>query len=694
MAAAGLASSYPRTSERTPPSPLASGRRRSGWTSGAPRRCSALVLGQTSWILLLSYLGRRTTPSTLLLFPPAHFLALFVLTRLAVLLAPRLRRQVELTPASWAVGAGWRSAGVAPAAGLLALATGGEAVAVGRLDLGLACTLQALLPALLLLAAPHFDLPAPPAYSPFALAASVAPLLPSVVSISSTATAVPLVCGLMAVAAKAAAWSLLAGTWRTMPGAAMLPFQFLWHAAPIAVALTSLIAFANLALHLPLATSLYPPPSLLLFLVATSILYFITLDFGLAALYDAAGGESGAGLLKLSMGTIPVGVVVVVAAGVAGVVVPSGSTYAAAFTLGTVLLLWAGWTTRPGSSSADDGAEQAWLDSPRLRSCPRGGARTPTSASPPGSPRSPPSRSTSSSSAKRPSFLALLTLLPLLGLLLRTLLGFPAVPTLPLRRLPPYLANRLGLFDRASPPDGSAPFAPPTLDIVFAYFDSPVEDFAAHVEHVRGKGTVRRYNARVSGTYLHHILRRFHPPEVGDTFLPPGRQTSHADMTLFLQHHLAWPHVGDGRFDHLDDRTGYLHLAPWVKSDCGLDLRTEGRFDRMRDLWSMFREDLCPPTLQLSAWAAQFFVSRARIVANPRRKYAHVKELLEAPAEHWTHTEGASFEWGGTMGPSNPFLGHALERSWPAIFNCTDPGIADRCGDEVYDKEACQCFDW
>ena len=79
--------------------------------------------------------------------------------------------------------------------------------------------------------------------------------------------------------------------------------------------------------------------------------------------------------------------------------------------------------------------------------------------------------------------------------------------------------------------------------------------------------------------------------------------------------------------------------------------------------------------------------------------------------------------WGGEMGPSNPFFGHALERSWPVIFSasllssplprrleqqaeadpavppraradCTDPGMADRCGDDVYDKEACQCRDW
>lgn len=36
---------------------------------------------------------------------------------------------------------------------------------------------------------------------------------------------------------------------------------------------------------------------------------------------------------------------------------------------------------------------------------------------------------------------------------------------------------------------------------------------------------------------------------------------------------------------------------------------------------------------------------------------------------------------------------HSLERSWPVIMGCTDPKIADRCGEDTYDKEVCQCFD-
>jgi hypothetical protein len=41
----------------------------------------------------------------------------------------------------------------------------------------------------------------------------------------------------------------------------------------------------------------------------------------------------------------------------------------------------------------------------------------------------------------------------------------------------------------------------------------------------------------------------------------------------------------------------------------------------------------------------------------------------------------------------NPYLGHALERSWPIIFGCDDPSIADTCHDDNHNVTGCQCFD-
>lgn len=207
------------------------------------------------------------------------------------------------------------------------------------------------------------------------------------------------------------------------------------------------------------------------------------------------------------------------------------------------------------------------------------------------------------------------------------------------------------------------------------------------------------------------------------------------------------------RWDLVDSRTGFLALGPYIKTDCGVDTTGNGEFPRMRDIYSMFREEVslslsafhstrrssrqsplvslsltllphcqfCPPTLQLSAWAGQFIVSRQRILANSLSKYETLLNSLQAPMHHWIHEEGAWFEYKGSVGPSNPFLGHALERSWPTIFSesrsfpprgalfalllaeslivplpredCTDPRIADLCKDDTYDKENCQCFD-
>lgn len=66
------------------------------------------------------------------------------------------------------------------------------------------------------------------------------------------------------------------------------------------------------------------------------------------------------------------------------------------------------------------------------------------------------------------------------------------------------------------------------------------------------------------------------------------------------------------------------------------------------------------------------------------------------------------------MTTSNPFLGHAVERSWPLIFGayppevdlvpvhpdpvlslsgCNDLDLVRRCKDNTYDSDVCQCLD-
>jgi hypothetical protein len=70
---------------------------------------------------------------------------------------------------------------------------------------------------------------------------------------------------------------------------------------------------------------------------------------------------------------------------------------------------------------------------------------------------------------------------------------------------------------------------------------------------------------------------------------------------------------------------------------------------------------------------------------------------MQAPEDHWIHEEGDFWKYHGEPGPSNPYLGHALERSWPTIFGCLDPHIADNCGDDDTMPDVpdvtCQCLD-
>lgn len=55
----------------------------------------------------------------------------------------------------------------------------------------------------------------------------------------------------------------------------------------------------------------------------------------------------------------------------------------------------------------------------------------------------------------------------------------------------------------------------------------------------------------------------------------------------------SWNWIADQRFDYLDARTGYLSLGPYIKSDCGTDLKVETRWERMKDIYVMVRPSLC-----------------------------------------------------------------------------------------------------
>ncbi|KAG0146758.1 hypothetical protein CROQUDRAFT_500119 [Cronartium quercuum f. sp. fusiforme G11] len=292
--------------------------------------------------------------------------------------------------------------------------------------------------------------------------------------------------------------------------------------------------------------------------------------------------------------------------------------------------------------------------------------------------------------------------------------------------------------------------APGSVDIVVSYYNEPLDNLSSVINYVRSVLPIAIQHPRVviyvkgeqadlgkilsksgadevislpnvgreGGTYLTHILRQYnsslsilnqniiqnendHDIKVNKSVLGSPEVWGLADHTIFMQPDISWHWIAKPRMELFDyTRTGFLSFGPYLNSICGKDGLGNGYYDRMRDIYVMFYETFCPPTGQLASYAGQFVVSKKRILRNSYTKYDKLKKILEAPLEHWIHSEGTWFKWKGSTdsnspkrGPSSPFLGHALERSWPIIFGCDDPALAEICPDEVIDIEKCQCFD-
>ncbi|CEQ41311.1 SPOSA6832_03003, partial [Sporobolomyces salmonicolor] len=235
---------------------------------------------------------------------------------------------------------------------------------------------------------------------------------------------------------------------------------------------------------------------------------------------------------------------------------------------------------------------------------------------------------------------------------------------------------------------------------------------------------------REGATYLKHILLHYNAtlaalsPDASVS-LPASpsfasalahlQRTVLADHTFFLQPHLAWGHIAAPRLQLMGPDTGFAHFGPYIKGQCGQDKGIGIGFPVVKELFNIFVGEICPPTGQTVrphdafsldsfrgeadmtlqnptqiAWSAQFAVSKHRILANSYERYAHLDELMEAPVGHWIHDMWGPNESGG---PSNPAVGHSVERAWPTIFGCWDPRIADECPDDVAERDKCQCLD-
>ncbi|GAA5973802.1 hypothetical protein JCM11641_003165 [Rhodosporidiobolus odoratus] len=276
-----------------------------------------------------------------------------------------------------------------------------------------------------------------------------------------------------------------------------------------------------------------------------------------------------------------------------------------------------------------------------------------------------------------------------------------------------------------------------TIDLVVSYYNESLPNAKKHIDGIRATEFVSERSSRVviynkgprteqeiretmelqgedevvplpnlgreGATYLKHILLHYNATltALSPSYRPESspslagtvshlRTTTLADHTYFLQPHLAWAHVARPRLQLVGPDTGFAHFGPLLKSRCGHDERVDADFPVVKEMYNILTGEVCPPSGQLAAWSAQFAVSKRRILANPYSRYAYINELLEAPRGHWIHDMWGPNESGG---PSNPAVGHSVERAWPVIFGCSDPTLADLCPDEVAEKEKCQCLD-
>ena len=154
------------------------------------------------------------------------------------------------------------------------------------------------------------------------------------------------------------------------------------------------------------------------------------------------------------------------------------------------------------------------------------------------------------------------------------------------------------------------------------------------------------------------------------------------------------------RLSTVNAHTGFMSFGPYLNMTEGKDV-IGNEFSRINDIYSIFRQELHPPHRVLATWAGQFVVSRKRLLDNTYKSYRNLLDIFEASEDHWIWNEG----WWNSK-PSDPTLGmlrrtplrylahppgHALERSWPIIFDCSDATIAETCGEGS--GPTCQCRD-
>lgn len=150
--------------------------------------------------------------------------------------------------------------------------------------------------------------------------------------------------------------------------------------------------------------------------------------------------------------------------------------------------------------------------------------------------------------------------------------------------------------------------------------------------------------------------------------------------------------------------TGFMNLDR--KHDicyCGhcTDMGPDDFYPLWPEIYTLLQSTVCQVLEgHLLSSNGHFIVLKRRIVAPPRWTYEYLKELVDAPEDHWRHAEPEP-KWfeteKGKSVPSNPKFGHTIERLWHVLFSCSDPADMADCdleGMKAKGTGGCTCKDF
>ena len=203
---------------------------------------------------------------------------------------------------------------------------------------------------------------------------------------------------------------------------------------------------------------------------------------------------------------------------------------------------------------------------------------------------------------------------------------------------------------------------------------------------------------REGGTYLHHMLSVYDDPPQFTLFaqakLKKAQEEGSGKMTQWLQDRLR---------TKLGDETGFMSMDR--KHDicyCGhcTDMGRDEFYPMWPQIYSMLQGKVCQRLGgNVLSFNGHFIVSRKRILARSRGIYQYLQALVDAPEDHWIHSEPEP-KWfekeKGKSIPSNPKFGHTLERLWHTIFTCDEPAKVVDCdmkGMKAEGPGGCSCRD-